>query len=82
MDLISEYALYNLLPRSIKTWQSGNYEFTIDLILALEELVTLIVKCVIHATEYNSDHKAIETTFDVITLERVVKERLLFKNAL
>ena len=41
-----------------------------------------MVKCVIHATEYGSDHRAIETTFDVATLEWVVEGRLLFKNAL
>jgi exonuclease III len=81
VDLISEYALHSLLPRGTKTWQSGDRESTIDLILASEELAASMVKCVIHATEHGSDHRAIETTFDVATPERVVKGRLLFKNA-
>jgi hypothetical protein len=40
-----------------------------------------MVKCVIHATEHGFGHRAIETTFDVAILERVVEGRLLFKNA-
>lgn len=81
VDLMSEYALHSLLPRGTKTWQSCDRESTIDLILASEELATSMVKCVIHATEHGSDHRAIETTFDVATPERVVEGRLLFKNA-
>lgn len=70
-----------MLPRGTKTWQSGDGESIIDLILALEELATSIVKCVIHATEHSSDHRAIETTFDVATPERAVKRRLLSKKS-
>jgi hypothetical protein len=62
------------LPDSLETWQSGDRESSIDLILASEEL-TSMVKCAI------SDHRAIETTFDIATPERVVEGRLLFKNA-
>lgn len=40
-----------------------------------------MVKCTIHTTEHGSDHRAIKTTFDVATPERVVEARLLFKNA-
>jgi hypothetical protein len=40
-----------------------------------------VVKCTIHTTEHGSDHRAIETTFDIATPERVVETRLLFKNA-
>jgi hypothetical protein len=69
------------LPRGTKTWQSGDCESTIDLILASEELATAMVKCAIHTTKHGSDHRAIETTFDVATPERVVEARLLFKNA-
>ena len=39
-----------------------------------------MVKCTIHTTEHGSDHRTIETTFDVATPERVVKARVLFKN--
>jgi hypothetical protein len=81
IDLMSEHTLSSLLPRGTKTWQRGNHESTIDLVLASEELATSVVKCTVHTTEHGSDHRAIETTFDVATPERAVGERLLFKNA-
>jgi hypothetical protein len=81
IDLMSEHALRSLLPRGTKTWQRGDHESTIDLVLASEELATSVVKCIVHTTEHGSDHRAIETTFDVATPERVVGTRLLFKNA-
>jgi len=81
IDLMSDHALRTLLPRGTTTWQRGNQKSTIDLILASEELATSVVKCTIYTTEHGSDHRAIETTFDVATPERVTEERLLFKNA-
>jgi ribonuclease HI len=81
VDLMSEHALRSLLPRGIKTWHNGDHESTIDLVLASEELATSVAKCTIHTTEHGSDHRAIETTFDVLTPERVPEQRLLFKNA-
>jgi hypothetical protein len=62
IDLMSDHALQNLLPRGTKTWQQGNRESTIDLVLASEELATSVVKCTIHTTERGSDHRAIEST--------------------
>jgi hypothetical protein len=81
IDLMSEHALRSLLPRGTKTWQRGNHESTIDLVLASEELATSVVKCTVQTTEHGSDHRAIKTTFDITTPERVVEARLLFKNA-
>jgi hypothetical protein len=40
-----------------------------------------VIRCAIHETEHGSDHRAIETTFDIATPERVAEQRLLFKNA-
>ena len=40
-----------------------------------------MVKCTVHTTKHGSDHRAFKTTFNVATPERVVKARLLFKNA-
>lgn len=37
IDFMSDHSLTSLLPRGTKTWQSGNRETTIDLILASEE---------------------------------------------
>jgi endonuclease/exonuclease/phosphatase family metal-dependent hydrolase/ribonuclease HI len=81
IDLMSEHALRSLLPRGTKTWQRGNHESTIDLVLVSEELATSMVKYTVHSTEHGSDHRAIETIFDVATQERIVEARLLLKNA-
>lgn len=81
IDLMNDYALCSMLPRGTKTWQNGNRETTIDLILASEGLASTVVKCGIHATEHGSDHRAIESWFEVTTPERAVQQRLLFKNA-
>jgi hypothetical protein len=59
------------------TRQNGGREITIDLVLATEELATLVVKCTIHMIEYGPDHRAIETAFDVTRTE----SRSLFKDA-
>jgi hypothetical protein len=78
---MSEHALHSLLPRGTKTWQKGDSETTIDLVLASEELAGSVIKCDIHMTEHGSDHRAIETVFDVAPPERPTENRLLFKNA-
>ena len=74
IELMSEHALRSLLPRGTKTWQNSDNETTIDLILVLEELATSAVKCTIHTTEHRSDHRAIETTFDIATPKLICKE--------
>jgi hypothetical protein len=50
-------------------------------VLVSKELATPVVKCTVHTTEHGSDHRAIETTFDIATPERAVETRLLLKNA-
>ena len=44
IDLMIEHALSSLLPRGTKTWQCGDYETTIDLVLASKELVDIVIK--------------------------------------
>ena len=80
IDLMNEHAVLSLLPRGTKTWQSGNRDSTIDLMLASKELAATVVKYDVHDTEYGSDHRAIETEFDVAPPERHVEPRLLWKN--
>ena len=53
----------------------------IDLIFASYELSTTLIKCGVHEVEHGSDHRANETTFDIAPPERIVDQRLLFKNA-
>jgi len=54
----------------------------IDLILALNELASTVVKCTVHRIEYRSDYRAIKTIFNIIVLERATEQRMLFKNVL
>jgi hypothetical protein len=81
IELMSEHDLQCLLPRGTKTWGKGVQESTIDLVLASEGLGPTTLKCTIHGTEHGSDHRAIETVFDVAAPDRVGERRLLFKNA-
>ena len=81
IDLMSEFALSSLLPRGTKTWHGGDYETTIDLVLASEELAASTVKCSIHRTEHGSDHRTVETVFDISVPVPRHQERLLLKNA-
>ncbi|PHH91538.1 hypothetical protein CDD83_84 [Cordyceps sp. RAO-2017] len=81
IDLMNDHGFCSLLPRGTKTWQGPDLESTIDLVLATAELADEMVTCSIHPTEHGSDHRAIETTFDVTMPERRWKARLLFKNA-
>lgn len=81
IDFMNEFTLTSLLKRGTKTWQGGDYESTIDLVLASENLTDSMVKCTIHGTEHGSDHRAIETVFDVPRPGPNHQERLLLKNA-
>lgn len=81
VDLMNEHGLRSLLPRGTKTWQGPDKESTIDLMLATSELADEMVTCAVHPTEHGSDHRAIETTFDVTTPERPTVPRLMLKNA-
>ncbi|EED11595.1 conserved hypothetical protein [Talaromyces stipitatus ATCC 10500] len=72
VDFMTEYSLHSLLPRGTKTWQLGDRETTIDLVLASTELAEEMVQC---------DHQAIETEFDISVPDQPVNERLLLKNA-
>ena len=81
IDLMNEHALLSLLPRGTKTWQNGDRESTIDLMLASDELAATVLKCGIHNTEHGSDHRAIETEFDVALPKHHLEPRLLWKNA-
>jgi hypothetical protein len=81
IDLMNEFALSSLLRRGTKTWHGGNYDTTIDLILASAELADSTVKCGIYGTEHGLDHRAIDTVFDILVPVPKQQERLLRKNA-
>ena len=81
IDMMNELALSSLLRQGTKTWHGGDYDTTIDLVLATEGLTDSMIKCTIHSTEHGSDHCAIETVFDISTQTPSPQERLLLKNA-
>jgi hypothetical protein len=54
---------------------------TIDLMLSSQELASDVLKCKVYDTEYGSDHRAIETSFDVEVPDHAAQPRLLFENA-
>lgn len=81
IDLMHETGLTSLLPRGTKTWSSGEFETTVDLVLASEELAASSVKCAIYGTEHGSDHRAIATCCDISVPTPKQHARLLLKNA-
>ena len=81
IDFMNRWRLESLLPRGTKTWQNTTHATTIDLMLALQELASDVLKCKIHDTEHGSDHRAIETSFDVEVADHATQPRSLFKNA-
>ncbi|PHH88289.1 hypothetical protein CDD83_7719 [Cordyceps sp. RAO-2017] len=81
IDLMNDHGLRSLLPRDTKTWQGKDQESTIDLVLTTSELADEVTTCAIHPTDHGSDHRAIQTTFDITMVERSATPRFLFKNA-
>ncbi|XP_044715949.1 endonuclease-reverse transcriptase domain-containing protein [Hirsutella rhossiliensis] len=81
IDLMDDFGLSSLLARGTKTWQRSDEESTIDLVLASAELADELTSCVIHPTEHGSDHRAIQTTFDIRVPERTFPQRQMLKNA-
>ena len=52
----------------------------INLILALNKLVFIIVKYIVYKTEHGSNYRAIKIIFNIAVPERAIKQRILFKN--
>lgn len=78
---MNELNLSTLLPRGTITWQAGRYGSTIDLVLASEELIEAVIRCRVHGTEHGSDHRTIETVFNIEVPIPTYHDRLLLKNA-
>jgi hypothetical protein len=78
---MNRWRLESLLPCGTNTWQNATHAITIDLMLASQELASSVLKCRIHDTEHGSDHRAIETSFDMEVPDHATQPRSLFKNA-
>jgi ribonuclease HI len=81
IEMMTTHSLQQLLRRGTPTWQRGELKTTIDLTLASNELTQELIKCKVHGTEHGSDHRAIETTFDISAPIRPETVRYLYKNA-
>ena len=46
---------------------------SINLILVLDKVASIIVKCVVYRIEYGSNYRVIETTFNVIVPKRAIE---------
>jgi hypothetical protein len=80
INLMNNFMFRSLLRRGTKTWQSGDYEITIDLVLASEELADVNIRYAIYNIEHGLDHHIIEMVFDISVPVSKQEERLLFKN--
>jgi len=45
----------------------------INLILASDELVFMVVKCTVHGIEYRFNYRVIKIIFDIAVLERAIE---------
>ncbi len=77
IDMMGDLALSSLLSRGTKTWHSGDHETTIDLVPASEELKEATIRCTTHETEHGTDHRTIETIFEVSVPVPGHQERIL-----
>jgi len=58
-----------------------NARYHDHLMLASQELASNVLRFEFHDTEHGSDHRAIDTAFDVDISDHAAQPRLLFKNA-
>ena len=63
LEWMGSLGMQSMLPRGTKTFQVGQYETTIDLVLASSLLASRVLKCQLHDAEHGSDHRAISSTF-------------------
>ena len=73
IELMTDLQLRSLLPRGTITYSSGRWTSTIDLMLASDFLATRKISCQLHHTENGSDHRPIETCFELDTIPRIQK---------
>lgn len=65
IEFMARYGMRSMLSKGTTTLQLGDRESTVDLVIASDELAATAVRCGIHVTDHGSDHRAIETCFDI-----------------
>lgn len=83
IQLMADLDLQSLLPRGTPTWHSDNGEFqsTIDLVMATPELVSELSWCNTEGPEHGSDHQIIRTAFHTEVDIKAMPPRRLWKKA-
>ena len=79
---MGDYSLRSLLPRGTKIQQNGDRKITINLILVLDELASIIIKYIVYRIEHRSNYRVIKTIFNITVPKRAIEQRILFKNVL
>lgn len=65
IDMMADLSLQSLLPPGTITFEGPQGSSTIDLILASPRLVDDRIKCFTSLNDHGSDHRAIETVFNI-----------------
>jgi ribonuclease HI len=81
IDLMSELELNSLLPRGTITYEGARGQSTIDLVMASTSLSDDCMQCDTHPNEHGSDHRSIQTSFNLLRPETTLKPRLLLRHA-
>lgn len=82
VDFMADHGLQSLLLRGTITFEnSGGCQSTIDLTLASTSLVQASTRCDVYPQEHGSDHRAIETHFDLGQPRPSFQSRPLFRQA-
>ena len=79
--MMTDLHLHSLLPRGTITYEGEVGQSTIDLILASDGLSDDVMQCDIYGEEHGSDHRAIQTSFNIRPPEKRLGSRLLLRHA-
>jgi hypothetical protein len=79
---MADWSLKSLLPQGTITYEGGSRRLTINLVLASSRLNQRVTRCHIHPVKHGSDHRAIETTFQIeVQPAPLPKTHYLFREA-
>jgi hypothetical protein len=81
VEMMTDLHLHSLLPRGTITYEGEVGQSTIDLVLASDGLSEDVMQCDIYGEEHGSDHRAIQTSFNIRPPERRMGSRLLLRHA-
>ena len=81
IELMADLGIHSLLPRGTITYGDALRQSTIDLMMVSDGLSDDVVRCEVYAEEHGSDHRAIQTSFNLLRPEMELRPRLLLRHA-